>query len=53
MVESEAVGATLGEESIQKSILAGIIGLAMVMILMIYFYRLPGLIADIALIMLS
>jgi preprotein translocase subunit SecD len=51
VVESEAVGATLGEESIQKSILAGVIGLAMVMILMIYFYRLPGLIADIALAM--
>mgnify|MGYP000854534412 CR=1 FL=1 len=51
VVESEAVGATLGQESVDKSILAGIIGLAMVVILMIYFYRLPGVIADVALAM--
>jgi preprotein translocase subunit SecD len=51
VVETEAVGATLGQDSIKKSILAGCIGLAMVMILMLYFYRLPGLIADLALIM--
>ncbi len=51
VVETEAVGATLGQDSVNKSVLAGIIGLAMVMVLMIYFYRLPGVIADIALIM--
>lgn len=51
VVESEAVGATLGQDSVNKSILAGLIGLSMVMILMIYFYRLPGLIADLALVM--
>ena len=51
VVETEAVGASLGQDSIKKSILAGGIGLAMIMILMIYFYRLPGLIADLALVM--
>lgn len=51
VVESESVGATLGQESVSKSILAGIIGLAMVVVLMIYFYRLPGVIADVALAM--
>jgi preprotein translocase subunit SecD len=51
VVESEAVGATLGQESVDKSLVAGIIGLAMVMVLMVYFYRLPGLIADLALVM--
>jgi preprotein translocase subunit SecD len=51
VVETEAVGATLGQDSVNKSILAGIIGLSMVMILMLYFYRLPGLIADLALVM--
>ena len=51
VVETEAVGATLGQDSVKKSILAGVIGLSMVMILMIYFYRLPGLIADLALVM--
>jgi preprotein translocase subunit SecD len=51
VVETEAVGATLGQDSVNKSILAGIIGLSMVMVLMVYFYRLPGLIADLALVM--
>jgi preprotein translocase subunit SecD len=51
VVESEAVGATLGQESVNKSVLAGLIGLGMIVILMIYFYRLPGLIADVALAM--
>jgi preprotein translocase subunit SecD len=51
VVESEAVGATLGAESVSKSILAGIIGLAMIIVMMIYFYRLPGVIADLALAM--
>jgi preprotein translocase subunit SecD len=51
VVESEAVGATLGQESVNKSVRAGIIGLIMVMVLMLYFYRLPGLIADLALVM--
>jgi preprotein translocase subunit SecD len=51
VVESEAVGATLGQESVNKSILAGLIGLGMILIMMIYFYRLPGFIADIALAM--
>jgi protein-export membrane protein, SecD/SecF family len=51
VVETETVGASLGQDSVNKSILAGIIGLAMVMVLMVYFYRLPGLIADLALVM--
>jgi preprotein translocase subunit SecD len=51
VVESEAIGASLGQDSIKKSVIAGGIGLLMVMILMVYFYRLPGLIADLALVM--
>jgi len=51
VVESEAIGASLGQDSINKSVIAGGIGLLMVMILMVYFYRLPGLIADLALVM--
>ncbi|MGB3649621.1 MAG: SecD/SecF family protein translocase subunit, partial [Rivularia sp. (in: cyanobacteria)] len=44
------VGATLGRDSIQRSIYAGVGGLALVLIFMVVYYRLPGLIADIALI---
>jgi preprotein translocase subunit SecD len=49
VVQSQAVNATLGEDSIRKSIIAGAIGLTMVAILMIYFYRLPGFLATLAL----
>jgi preprotein translocase subunit SecD len=44
------VGASLGSESIQKSLLAGIIGLIAVLVFMIAYYRLAGLIAGAALV---
>ena len=50
VVESRTVGATLGEESVRKSVIAGAIGLAVVVIFMLLYYRLPGFIADLALI---
>ena len=50
VVESRTVGATLGEESVRKSLLAGTIGLAVVILFMILYYRLPGIIAALALI---
>lgn len=53
VVESRAVGPTLGQDSIQKSILAGAIGLLVVILFMIIYYRLPGFIAALALIMYS
>ena len=53
IVEENTVGPTLGADSIEKSKLAGIIGLGTVMLFMILYYRLPGLIADIALIIYS
>ena len=49
VVQSEAVGPTLGQDLVKKSVVAGIIGLAIVMIFMAVYYRVPGLIADIAL----
>jgi len=50
VVDSRSVGATLGADSVQKSILAGVIGVFVVLLFMAVFYRLPGLLADIALI---
>ncbi len=49
----QAVGASLGERSLDTAILAGIIGIILVMIFMIVVYRLPGLIADFALVLYS
>ncbi len=53
IIEESTVGPTLGADSIQKSLVAGIIGLSLVMIFMLAYYRLPGLIANIALIIYS
>ncbi len=53
IIEENTVGPTLGADSIEKSKIAGGIGIAIVMLFMLAFYRLPGLIADIALICYS
>ena len=53
IVEENTVGPTLGADSIAKSKVAGIIGLSIVMLFMIAYYRLPGLIADVALLIYS
>lgn len=44
------VGASLGEQSINASIQAGIIGLIVVLLFMLIYYRLPGGLADVALV---
>lgn len=45
IAESRIIGPTLGQLSLEKSLLAGIIGLAIVSLFMITYYRLPGFIA--------
>jgi preprotein translocase subunit SecD len=49
--ENRTIGASLGRDSIQSSIYAGALGLALVLIFMVVYYRLPGVIADIALLL--
>lgn len=51
IIEENTVGPTLGADSIAKSKIAGAIGLGFVMLFMALYYRAPGLIADIALIL--
>lgn len=50
VIENRTVGATLGADSVQKSLLAGMIGMAAVAIFMILYYRLPGILAVVALV---
>ncbi|MEQ8223980.1 MAG: preprotein translocase subunit SecD, partial [Candidatus Eremiobacterota bacterium] len=50
IVENQLVGPTLGKESLDRSLHAGIIGLAVVCIFMVFVYRIPGFLADLALI---
>lgn len=49
VVQSRTVGPTLGQDSIDQSIFAGIVGLGIVCLFMILYYHLPGLISVIAL----
>ncbi len=49
VVESKSVGPTLGQDSLQKSTIAGVIGLSVVILFMALYYRLPGILADLAL----
>jgi len=50
IVESNSVGPTLGQDSLRRSLIAGGIGLSIVVIFMALYYRLPGVLADLALI---
>jgi preprotein translocase subunit SecD len=49
IVQSSDVGATLGADSVKRSLAAGLLGLVIIVIFMMAFYRLPGLLASLAL----
>ncbi len=50
IIETRTVGASLGDESIAASVVAGKVAMALIGIFMLIFYRFPGIVADIALI---
>lgn len=50
LVQERTIGATLGVDSIQKSVKAGVVGLVMVCLFMILVYKLNGVVATVALI---
>lgn len=50
LISQQTVGPILGQISLEKSLKAGIFGLIAVLLFMILFYRLPGFLADFALI---
>ena len=45
IVETRIIGPTLGADSLDKSLRAGLIGMAIVALFMILYYRLPGIVA--------
>lgn len=49
ILEERTVGPSLGQESIDKGLYAGFIGAVLVVVFMVVYYRLSGLIADLAL----
>lgn len=49
LIAQQTVGPTLGADSLQKSLRAGLVGFLLVAIFMVLLYRLPGLVSIIAL----
>ena len=50
IIEVENVGPTLGAIDLQKSLVASLVGLGVVLLFMLAVYRVPGLLADVALV---
>lgn len=48
IVETRIIGPTLGADSLNKSLIAGLIGMAIVALFMIVYYRMPGIVAVIS-----
>ncbi len=49
-VQANVVSATLGQQTVQRSLIAGAVGLLIIVLFMIAYYRFPGLLACIALV---
>ena len=49
-IEQRSISATLGVDALSKSIMAGAIGIAILFLFMIIYYRVPGIVATLALI---
>ncbi|MFZ5364185.1 MAG: protein translocase subunit SecD [Patescibacteria group bacterium] len=50
LISQETIGAALGQESVAKSLIAGLIGFLAVIVFMILYYRLPGILSALSLI---
>jgi preprotein translocase subunit SecD len=48
VVQTQTVGPSLGQDSLRKSLIAGLAGSIIVLLFMALYYRLPGLVADAA-----
>ena len=51
VLEKRSIGPSLGADSLEKSLRAGVIGILAVLLFMLGYYRLPGLIADISIVL--
>lgn len=49
LASTQTIGASLGEEILAKGVFAGAVGIGLVMLFMVLWYRLPGLVASVSL----
>lgn len=50
VAEVRTIGPTLGQDSLQKSLVAGVAGFIIIVLFMLLYYRLPGAIADVSIV---
>lgn len=50
-VQTDAIGPKLGQDALNTSIMASYIGCALVVLFMVFYYRLPGIVASVSLIL--
>ena len=50
-IEIRTIGATLGVNALKQAIVAGTIGIIVILLFMLIYYKLPGLVADLALVL--
>jgi preprotein translocase subunit SecD len=53
VVETRIIGPTLGEDSLNRSLIAGLVGMSIVILFMGIYYRLPGISADISILLFA
>jgi preprotein translocase subunit SecD len=53
VVESRIIGPTLGEDSLRRSLVAGLVGITIVVLFMGIYYRLPGITADVSILLFA
>lgn len=51
LISQETIGPSLGQVSLEQSLKAGLLGFSMVIVFMLFYYRLPGLLASLALLL--
>ena len=51
VVETRIIGPTLGEDSLNRSLIAGLVGMTIVILFMGIYYRLPGITANISILL--
>lgn len=49
IIQTSKIGATLGKEAVHQSLVAGLVGLALILVFMVTFYYVPGIVACLAL----
>jgi preprotein translocase subunit SecD len=50
LLQNQSWGPTLGQAELNRSLMAGVIGLSLVLLFMLLYYRVPGIVADLSLI---